>query len=748
MRLLAISTIDPTRFAQARLTLTLAAFEAKGRIGVLLESLQYAAVPGEPLTIPLVLINQGLAADVLRIAIEGLPEGWATIPVPVIRLEPGEVKEAVMILQPPRQPGARAGRRPFRITVSSQQAPAQGVDLDATLTVAAFIDFKSNLIAAQPDQSLPAQVELQNLSNIPVNFQINWNSPDETLVLEPKEPLQVHLPAGESTKQEYSARLARRPLFGGEAHYPYTVTVQASEDQVQTLDGEVKEKGLLPTWAVFAALGVVILLCLCWIIVALMPGALRGERATEMPAVTSTAIAPLPTATQSQVDQRDQLIERNWYLVAFNDTPSSANAQEPVLRFNPDGTLVGFTGCKNLNAGYTTNFNQITVSAINLGSGACPDAALQQQEDATLAILRSARSYFIADTAMQIAGDAGFLSYSLSPVNRTEDVQPPTAVIQTVSQAVVGQVVVFDGSASSGQVPLVAWMWDFGDGATARGLVVQHTYTTPGSFQVRLTVQDQRAQTASASQQIHILAAPTPTALPTQPPQPTTPPEQPTYTPVPTPLPPTATTELFPPQAAITGPTRGYIGEPVEFDASATQPGSSPIISYTWSFGNGETSPALPDARISTIYNRAGEYEVTVFVADASNMSSYATTRITIDARLDTAVWTLSTMNQQPLLDGTAITAQFLNGELTGFSGCNTYQGRYTAIDNGDGTLRVVIENLTTSRLACPGAIMDQEAQYLTILGESMTAEIQENVIILRSPDGELVFYLIDESVR
>ncbi len=757
LRLLASSIIDPTRSAQVRVTLTVAGYEAKGRIGVLLESLQYAVVPGEQLTIPLVLINQGLAADVFRIAIEDLPEGWATIPVPVIRLEPGEVKEAVMIVQPLRQPGARAGRRPFRITVSSQQAPAQGVDLDATLTVAAFIDFKSDLIAAQPDQNLPAQVVVQNLSNTPTTFHISWSSPDDALTFEPQEPMQLHLPAGESLKQEYSARLARRPLVGGDVRYPYTVTVRASEDQAQTLEGGVNEKGVLPPWAVFAALGVVVLLCLCWIIVALLPGAFRTQQATEAPVLTSTPITPLPTATQSQVDQRDQLIERNWYLVAFNDTRSTASAQEPVIRFNPDGTLVGFTGCKDLNARYTTNFNQITISEINLGSGACPDAALQQQEDATVAILRSARSYFIADTALQIAGDAGFLSYSLSPVNRPEEVQPPVAVIQAVPQSIVGQVVVFDGSASSGPHPLVSWAWDFGDGTTARGVVVQHTYNTPGSFTVRLLVQDQLAQTASTTQQILILAAPTPTAPPTLPPPtlppptappPTAPPEQPTYTPVPTPIPPTSTPEPVPPQAAISGPSRGYIGEPVDFDASTTQPGSSPIVSYTWSFGNGETSPAYPEARISTIYNRAGEYEVTVFVIDASGLSSYATTRITIDARLDTSVWTLSTINQQPLIGGTAITAQFLNGELTGFSGCNTYQGRYTAIDNGDGTYRVVVEDLTTSRLACPSDIMEQEAQYLTILKESMTAVIQQNGIILRSSDGELVFYLIEESVR
>ena len=44
----------------------------------------------------------------------------------------------------------------------------------------------------------------------------------------------------------------------------------------------------------------------------------------------------------------------------------------------------------------------------------------------------------------------------------------------------------------------------------------------------------------------------------------------------------------------------------------------------------------LPESSVSATYNRAGNYEVTVFVFDANGLSSYATTRINIDARLDT----------------------------------------------------------------------------------------------------------------
>jgi heat shock protein HslJ len=236
---------------------------------------------------------------------------------------------------------------------------------------------------------------------------------------------------------------------------------------------------------------------------------------------------------------------------------------------------------------------------------------------------------------------------------------------------------------------------------------------------------------------------PPPTLAPTVPP-PTLPPAQPTPTPPP---PPTATPEPLPqpepPQANASGPGTGFIGEPVTFDASGSRPGSSPIVSYNWTFGNGQVSPASPDPGVSIIYNNAGDYEVTVFITDANGLTSYDSTRINISARLDTAVWTLASINGQPLLPGTAITTQFLNGQLAGFAGCNTYDGRYTATDNGDGTYGVVVGNVTTSRQACPADIMAQEANFITTLQQTTTAAIQENMATMSSPTGALVFYLI-----
>lgn len=318
-------------------------------------------------------------------------------------------------------------------------------------------------------------------------------------------------------------------------------------------------------------------------------------------------------------------------------------------------------------------------------------------------------------------------------------------------QSQVGQVVVFDGSRSGGQVPLVSYRWDFGDGTNASGVVVQHVYRLANTFTVRLTVTDQRNQTGTTTQQIFILPLPTPTTTsvpPTPTPAPPTPtpapPDLPTPTAQPTSEPsPTATSEPLPPQANITGSGRGYIGEPVSFSASASQPGSSPISTFRWILGNGEEVPASADLNISVIYNRAGNYEVTVIVTDTNGLSSFATTHVTIDARLDTAVWTLSSLGKEPIVPGTAITMQFMEGKLVGFAGCNTYSGDYTAVQNADGTYTISVSPLIVSRLICPKDVMEQENEYLRLLQPVTTAAITENRTILKTQSGELIYYLV-----
>jgi PKD repeat protein len=46
---------------------------------------------------------------------------------------------------------------------------------------------------------------------------------------------------------------------------------------------------------------------------------------------------------------------------------------------------------------------------------------------------------------------------------------------------------------------IISWQWDFGDGEIGVGIVVSHRYIAPGSYTVRLTVNDNRGSTVSST---------------------------------------------------------------------------------------------------------------------------------------------------------------------------------------------------------------------------------------------------------
>ncbi|MEO1060014.1 MAG: PKD domain-containing protein [Actinomycetota bacterium] len=171
---------------------------------------------------------------------------------------------------------------------------------------------------------------------------------------------------------------------------------------------------------------------------------------------------------------------------------------------------------------------------------------------------------------------------------------PPTAPLRPVAVIEASPrdgpaplVVDFDGSASTGEV--AEHRWDFGDGATAEGAAVTHSYAEPGTYTATLVVADgagQPSQPASV------------TIVVTQP-------EEPRPEPV----------------AAISAsPTRGVAPLVVSFDGSAS---SGDVAEYRWDFGDGGASATGVTA--SYRYERPGTYEATLVVVDADGRRSAPT---------------------------------------------------------------------------------------------------------------------------
>ena len=80
---------------------------------------------------------------------------------------------------------------------------------------------------------------------------------------------------------------------------------------------------------------------------------------------------------------------------------------------------------------------------------------------------------------------------------------------QVYSPQLGGATVPFEDRSVDPDGQLVAWSWDFGDGATSTEQHPTHTYAAPGSYEVSLTVTHDAGNTDTATMNYTVLRPPT-----------------------------------------------------------------------------------------------------------------------------------------------------------------------------------------------------------------------------------------------
>ena len=130
---------------------------------------------------------------------------------------------------------------------------------------------------------------------------------------------------------------------------------------------------------------------------------------------------------------------------------------------------------------------------------------------------------------LDVAPDGGLLitEYFNNRLRKIVNAAPVAAFSLTPDVGEVPHPVAFDATASSDpNGAIAAYAWDFGDGDTASGSTVQHTYAAAGVYIARLTVTDELGATSSSARVVVALAEST--SAPTDPnPDPDPEPEQP-----------------------------------------------------------------------------------------------------------------------------------------------------------------------------------------------------------------------------
>lgn len=157
----------------------------------------------------------------------------------------------------------------------------------------------------------------------------------------------------------------------------------------------------------------------------------------------------------------------------------------------------------------------------------------------------------------------------------------PTADLAKVSASCIGKEIEFDASDSSHPdgKPLY-FLWDFGDGSTAKGQPrVKHTYKEGGEYVVRVTVDDlSKSPVSKSSAQAGIRVN-------------------------------------IPPIAVIESEDSFCVTQPVKLSGLKSSDPDNDKLSYSWDFGDGTTAA---EAQVKHTYNSPGKYTVKLQVSDGS----------------------------------------------------------------------------------------------------------------------------------
>lgn len=174
--------------------------------------------------------------------------------------------------------------------------------------------------------------------------------------------------------------------------------------------------------------------------------------------------------------------------------------------------------------------------------------------------------------------------------------QPVAPVLENV-YAATNQTIRFNASAAKDEDgKITSYNWNFGDGASAEGVLVEHNYEKPGKYETTLTVTDNTKLENKAStsfSQIIINAAP---------------------------------------KADIQCDGRTYVGKEFFMSGILSNDEDGQITEFNWSTGDGNF---YSEKEIKHTFNSSGFYEISLTVTDNSGLQNSKSTVVKIVEVLD-----------------------------------------------------------------------------------------------------------------
>ncbi len=200
------------------------------------------------------------------------------------------------------------------------------------------------------------------------------------------------------------------------------------------------------------------------------------------------------------------------------------------------------------------------------------------------------------EVVLTVTDEAGLSSTDTVTITATDiENQAPVAILSaTPITGAAPLLVTFKGSDSTDDTAVTSYAWDFKDGSSATSANPQHTFDTPGTYNVDLTVRDENGLSNKKSISITV------TAPVNQPPK----------------------------AVGTSNVTSGPAPLVVQFNGSQSSDDKG-ITAYAWNFKDGTTSTAISPTHT---FQNPGSYQVTLTVTDANGATHTDTDTITVTA--------------------------------------------------------------------------------------------------------------------
>lgn len=437
-----------------------------------------------------------------------------------------------------------------------------------------------------------------------------------------------------------------------------------------------------------------------------------------------------------------------WNVIMFNNGREAVvgliEGTEVTILFGDNSELSGSAGCNQFIGGYTVDGNTIQIGQLGSTMRFCPEPeGVMEQEQAFLAALQSAATFTVEGDALEMrtAGDA----IAVMATARVEVDLPAPPEPTTPTGRVVGTQALNIRSGPGTVFPVIG-VARLGDQGEIVGVSADRRW-----WAVSVPSAPNGVGWASADFVLATNAENVPVMQGPPPPPPTpTPLPRPTATPVPqataTPLPqPTAT-----PAAEIS------------FWADRNTINQGECATLNWSVQNVQAVWVYPLGANYAAFPRTGQgsevvcptttttYEMRVRLRDGT--TQFRQTTITVLTPQPTATpapapdplagtrWNVVNYNDGgaivTLIPGTVATMDFgTGGQVSGSSGCNTYQAGYRVSGNA---ISVTAPATTSLFCAEPAGLMDQEARFLAALQSAATFRVVGDQLELSTAGGQI----------